>query len=178
MEPYLGEIRMFSFSQIPQGWLPCDGRILVIQQYVGLYSLLSTQYGGDGKVNFALPDLRGRVPANVNPRDTTQNFYPQGKQAGAAASTLTAANMPIHSHTFYGTSNAATATVPTNNLFANTQNNSVPYQYVTNPTAQQIGAPSLIMFTSAGGSAPVSNLQPYEVLNFCIAIAGIFPPRN
>jgi len=178
MEPYLGEIRLFSFSKIPQGWLPCDGRTLTIQQNPALYSLLGTQYGGDGRVNFALPDLRGRVPADVNPRDATQNFFPQGKLAGAATVTLTAANMPLHNHTFYGTSNVATATVPTNNLFGSTQNNTVTSQYVSNPTAQQIGVPSPIMFTAAGGSTPVSNLQPYEVLNFCIAIAGIFPPRN
>ncbi len=178
MDPYLGEIRLFSFTKIPTNWLPCDGRLLQVSQNAALFSLLHNQYGGDGVKTFALPDLRGRVSVHRNPMDATNNFYPQGRMTGTVATTLTLANMPDHSHTFCGTNANATDVTPIGAVFANTRVNIVSDQYVSNPQMSGLATAAPMMLGNAGTSFPVTNMQPYLVLNYCIAILGEYPPRN
>lgn len=178
MEPYLGEIRLFSFARIPVGWLPCDGRLMQVTQNAALFSLLSNYYGGDGKVTFALPDLRGRVAVHRDPRPNPLPCYPVGTKGGLSAATLTINNLPLHTHSFIGTAIAASSTQPVNAFFANTKSNNVPDQYVVNPQSTNIGNPSPMMLGTTGAAAPISNMQPYLVLNYCIAILGDYPPRN
>src|SRR5918911_4287285 len=108
-EPFLSEIRMFSFGFPPKGWALCDGQLLPINQNQGLFALLGTTYGGDGRVNFALPDLRGRVPIH------TGSGHTLGERAGEQAHTLTISETPTHLHTLSGTPSGGTTAVPTNN---------------------------------------------------------------
>lgn len=180
MEPYVGEIRFFSFPKVPQGWLACNGQTLTITQYQALNALLGKQYGGDGLNTFGLPDLRGTVPVHRNPYDKTNNFFPQGKKGGAPNSTLTTANMPVHNHLFYGSGATATTAKPNGNNFAVIpQTAAQPFQYFTGAmTSETTGTAAPITIASAGASAPISNMQPYTVGNFCICYQGVWPQRD
>ncbi|BDH60584.1 tail Collar domain-containing protein [Lysinibacillus sp. PLM2] len=163
-EPFIGEIRCFSFGRIPSGWAPCNGQLLPINQNQALYAILGTTYGGNGFTTFALPDLRGRVPVHVG------NGVSLGQKAGEEAHTLTVNEIPAHTHPISASSNEANKRTanghvwgkPTINVYA-TQSNSVM-------SAQAL--------TTAGGSNPHPNMQPYNVANYCIALIGIFPTRN
>lgn len=166
--PYLGEIRLFSWNWPPRQWAICDGSLLSIAQYSALFSLLGTMYGGNGVQNFALPDLRGRTPIH---RSST---YSQGEIDGSETVTLTIATMPAHQHTFYGTSATANQKGPTSAvLTADSVAGDNFYAPDTNPQAI---SPSSI--GPAGGNQPHMNMQPYLVMNYCIALAGIYPSRN
>src|SRR5689334_9834147 len=125
-EPFLSEIRMFSFNFAPKGWATCDGQLLPIAQNQALFALLGTTYGGDGRTNFALPDLRGRVPIHNGPG------YVIGQKAGEAAHTLTTAEIPAHTHTATGNSATATQAAPAGNLCASAGVN--PYATAANRT--------------------------------------------
>ncbi len=161
--PFLGEIKIFSFNFAPKGWAMCNGQVLPINQNQALFSLLGTTYGGDGRVNFALPDLRGRAPVHFG-------TVMLGERSGEENHTLTLSEMAAHTHTPAGNSNAPDAGLPTNSSWA--MNPANPYSNV---------APNVTMGPSAvspsGGSQPHQNMQPYLVLNFCIALQGIFPSR-
>jgi microcystin-dependent protein len=181
MEPFLGEIRLFPWGFTPSGWLPCDGRQMLLQQNAALYSLLGIQYGGDGKTTFNLPDLRGRVPMHKGlGRDNM--MYTQGQAGGSETVTLTAANLPQHTHVVLSdaTGNATTAAVlPTANVPAvpvNAKVSTLPNLYAP------VGSPTQPLDASAvqatGGNAPHENRQPYLVLNYCIAVQGLYPPRD
>lgn len=169
MDPYLGEIRLFGFTFAPVDWLPCDGRLLPISQYTALFSLLATTYGGDGRTTFAIPDLRGRVPVGVG-QGPGLSPQTQGQAAGSETITLTPPQLPPHSHTV-----AASAT-------ATTKNPSGALPGVTGAGSSYDTAAGLTMSAAmiggGGSSAPVPILQPYLVLNWCIATNGIFPPRS
>ncbi|WP_312306830.1 tail fiber protein [Pulveribacter sp.] len=162
-EPFLGEIRIASFSFAPKGWALCNGQLLPINQNQGLFSLLGTTFGGDGRVNFALPDFRGRMPIHVAPG------YPRGTRGGAEEHTLSINEMPAHTHVPSATSAVGHATGPTGNAFAASRGN-----YAAAATA----ATRTDAITSVGGSQSHLNLPPFITLNFVIALQGIFPSQN
>jgi microcystin-dependent protein len=163
-EPFLGEIRLVSFSFAPKGWAQCNGQLLAINQNQSLFSLLGTAFGGDGVTNFALPDYRGRVAVH-------QGTFEVGQRFGEAAHTLSTAEMPSHTHGITGVDATATDDDPTGNYLASQRRNDS-----FAPVADGTLAGSAIALT--GGSQPHNNLQPYLVLNYVIAIQGLFPSRN
>ncbi|HUK36461.1 MAG TPA: tail fiber protein [Vicinamibacterales bacterium] len=164
-EPFLSEIRIMSFGFPPKGWALCDGQLLPINQNQALFSLLGTTYGGDGRVNFGLPDLQGRTPIHMGSGHTL------GERGGEQAHTLSISEIPTHTHTLFATTaTASPSPVPSNNYLA--------------PTASMYGAfgngtslnPTSI--TNVGGSQAHLNMQPFLVLNFSIALQGIFPSQT
>jgi microcystin-dependent protein len=163
-EPFLGEIRIFSFGFAPKGWALCNGQLLPINQNQALFALLGTTYGGNGQVTFALPDLQGRVPFHMGSGLT------QGESSGEAAHTLTISEMPAHTHIPLGSSNNASAASPANNLWARMGGGG----YL--PTPNTAMKPASIL--NSGGSQAHDNMAPYLALNFCIALQGIFPSQN
>jgi microcystin-dependent protein len=172
--PFLSELRIMSFGFAPKGWTLCNGQLLPINQNQALFSLLGTTYGGDGRVNFGLPNLQGRVPIHMG------NGFVLGQQAGEVSHTLNIGEMAAHNHMMAATAATATEQIPPNTSYlgqAEAQGN--PKQNVNiygtaNPTGQM--APAVIGFT--GGGQPHANQQPFLVLNVCIALQGIFPSQN
>lgn len=164
-EPFLGEIRICSFNFPPKGWGLCNGQLLPINQNQALFSLLGTTYGGDGRVNFALPDLRARTPVHFG------SGVQLGESSGADSVTLTEAQLPAHSH-LRATSNQATFTSPVGNVPANAPRRGVGVFAEPGGTAVMIGAQTV------GGGQPHDNRQPSLVLNFVIALQGIFPSQS
>ncbi len=160
-EPFLGEIQIYAFTYAPRNWAFCNGQILGIAQNSALFSLLGTTYGGDGRTTFNLPDLRGRAAIH------TSDF--PGVSSGTENHTLIASEMPLHNHTFSASSSAGAAAIATNNAFGSS---------AVNLYAAQGAAATMPNLGAAGGSQPHDNMQPYLVLNFCIALAGIFPSRS
>lgn len=163
--PFIGEIKIVSFLFAPKGWALCNGQLLPINQNTALFSLLGTMYGGDGRVNFALPNLQGRVPLHAG------SGYTQGQTLGEQTHTLSIAEMPAHNHALAALKADASLESPANNLPAYAAEEAYSREtpaVVLN--SQAIG--------NAGGSQPHSNMQPYLVLNFVIALTGIFPSRN
>ncbi len=169
-EPFLSEIRVFSFNFAPKGWAMCNGQFLPINQNQALFSLLGTTYGGNGQTTFALPNLQGRVPIH------TGDGHTLGETGGEQAHTLTINELPIHTHTYTATTVPATTNVPT----------PIGSKLLAQSTAANLyasGASNLVSMapnalTNAGGSQAHTNMQPYLVLNFCIALQGIFPSQN
>ncbi len=162
--PFLGEIKIFTFNFAPRGWALCNGQILPINQNQALFSLLGTTYGGNGQTTFALPNLQGRMPVHVG------GGIPLGQSGGAETETLLPAQMPGHSHAVKCSSNAGSATDPSNAYWAVTPGSA----YGAAPNAAM--APQAIAAT--GGGQPHNNMPPYLALNFCIALQGIFPARG
>lgn len=164
-EPFLSEIRLMSFVFAPKGWALCNGQLLPINQNQALFALLGTTFGGDGRVNFALPDFRGRTPIHVGFGHTL------GEKGGAQAHTLSIAELPTHSHAMVATSNRATTNVPTSALpaAATTSVYGAPHDLA------QLNPASV---TNVGGSQAHLNMQPFLTLSFCIALQGIFPSPN
>ena len=163
-EPFLSEIRLMSFVFAPKGWALCNGQLLPINQNQGLFSLLGTTFGGDGRVNFALPDLRGRVPIHVGSGHTL------GERGGEQAHTLSIAELPTHTHVLQGTTTAAGTNSPNGNVFA-------PSTAVYHgPTSLVSLLPSSV--TNVGGSQAHLNMEPFLTLSYCIALQGIFPSPN
>lgn len=164
-EPFLSEIRIMSFVFAPKGWALCNGQLMPINQNQALFSLLGTTFGGDGRVNFALPDLRGRTPIHVGSGHTL------GEKGGEPAHTLSIAELPTHTHVLNGTSATGDQQIPVNNLFAST-----PNQLYHSADALAAMAPQAV--SSVGGSQAHLNMQPFLTLSFCIALQGIFPSPN
>jgi len=165
-EPFLGEIRLFGFSFAPRSWAKCDGQLLAISQNQSLFSILGTTYGGDGRNTFALPDLRGRVPRQV---DTGLN---QGTVSGSEAVPLTTAAVPPHTHSLRATSDNATSSSPTGNVYAKAGTT------VYRDTADALVDMNSGAIGATGGGQGHDNMQPFQVISFCIAVTGLFPPRN
>ena len=163
-EPFLGEVRMFSFNFPPKGWAFCNGQLLAINQNQALFSILGTTYGGNGQTNFALPNLQGRVPLH------TGNGINLGQAAGESAHTLTLQELPQHTHV-PASGGAANTASPASALPG--QNTSQSF-YAGNPNTNMNPAD----ITATGGSQPHDNMSPYLTLTFCIALQGIFPSRN
>jgi microcystin-dependent protein len=178
-EPFLGQIQPFGFNFAPRGWAFCAGQLLSIAQNSALFSLLGTYYGGDGRVTFALPDLRGRVMINQG-QGPGLPAYDIGQMAGSTNETLLITNMPQHNHTLNASSTDATAASPSNNFLAtatgaDSQGGTVTVQ-VYGPTATTVMNPMAIGM--AGGSQPFSIMQPYLTINICIALEGVFPSHG
>jgi microcystin-dependent protein len=163
-EPFLAEIRIFSFNFAPPGWALCNGQLLPINQNQALFSLLGTTYGGDGQTTFALPNLRGRVPMHVG-------AHGLGEQGGEEAHSLSMAEMPAHTHVVNATDADANTGNPANNVPARA---TTPVYHA--PTALTALHPNSI--TNVGGSQPHANMQPFLAITFAIALQGIFPSRN
>ena len=165
-EPFLGELRVMSFVFAPKGWALCNGQLLPINQNQALFSLLGTTFGGDGRVNFALPDLRGRVPIHVG------GSHPLGDRGGEPAHTLSIAELPTHTHVLNGSTTAG-ANTPSNTTVFGGSNPQPVYG-----GAASLGAMAATSITNTGGSQAHLNMQPFLTLNFCIALQGIFPSAN
>jgi len=168
-EPFLSEIRIMSFSFAPKGWAMCNGQLLPINQNQALFSLLGTTYGGDGRVNFALPNLQGNVPIH-----TGQGFN-LGNKGGEQAHTLSTAELPTHVHLAQGNNTPAAQADPTNAFFAQAPA-ALGTVYNTNNSSLVAMNPAAV--ANAGGSQAHTNMQPFLVLTFCIALQGIFPSQN
>ena len=164
-EPFLSEIRIMSFNFAPKGWTLCNGQLLPINQNQALFSLLGTTFGGDGRVNFALPDLRARAQMHVGGGHTL------GERGGENAHTVNISELPAHLHTASATTLTGNTPIPTNDLLADT-----PSQIYSGPGNLTSLNPGSI--SNVGGSQPHENRQPYLVLSFCIALQGIFPSQN
>ena len=171
MEPFLGEIRLFPWSFAPRGWALCEGQLLNIAQNTALFSLLGTMYGGNGQSTFALPDLRGRSPVHRGSQ------LLQGETTGSETVTLTVNTMAGHSHALLGLDVSGDKANPNGFTLSNIKDGAPSDQFFYGATnAPQSLNPTSV--TSAGSGQPHNNLQPYLTLNYCIAIAGIFPSRN
>ena len=163
-EPFLSEIRLMSFNFPPKGWAMCNGQLLPINQNQGLFSLLGTTFGGDGRVNFGLPDLRGRVPIHVGSGHTL------GERGGEQAHTLSISELPTHVHPMNGSATNADVVSPTDNVVAQSSQ-------LYGPPAQ-LTALDPSTNSSVGDSQAHLNMQPFLVVTFCIALQGIFPSPN
>ncbi|BCU78622.1 tail fiber protein [Luteolibacter sp. LG18] len=166
-EPFLSEIRIMSFSFAPKGWTLCNGQLLPINQNQGLFSLLGTTYGGDGRVTFGLPDLRGRVPIHMGGSHTL------GERGGEQAHTLSIAEIPTHTHTLNASSNLATTNSPSNTMVLGQSTAANLYA-----PANSFAAMAPTALSNIGGSQAHLNMQPFLTLSFCIALQGIFPSQN
>ncbi len=164
-EPFLSEVRIFSFNFPPKGWALCNGQLLPINQNQALFSLLGTTYGGDGQTNFALPDLRGRAPLHLG------SSFVLGQRGGEEAHTISINEMPAHTHPPNASANGPTVAPPTTNFWAS-NTGFTPY----GSTGDVAMDPACI--SNTGGSQPHENRSPYLALNFCIALQGIFPSRD
>jgi microcystin-dependent protein len=182
MSPYVGEIRIFGGNFAPAGWMLCQGQLLPISENETLFNLIGTTYGGDGQLNFALPDLQGRVPTH---QGTSQQgvTYVIGQKAGVESVTLTVNQLPSHSHTVQTATAAqggAVAVPASNTVLADETLNPAPAQppaaYLPPGGAQVALGPKSI--ASTGGSQPHDNMQPFLVINFIISLFGIFPSPN
>jgi len=172
MDPFVGEIRVFGFNFAPQGWAQCNGQLLQIRQNTALFSLLGTNYGGDGSSTFGLPNLQGRAPLHVGSGSGPGlKQYSLGETGGMAAVTLASAEMPAHTHSLSAVTDPAESGVPTGNVLARSIGGPV-YANGTPSVALAAGAVGI-----QGGGGVHNNLPPYLVINFCIALQGIFPPR-
>lgn len=178
---FLGEIRMFGFGWAPQGWALCNGATLNIAQNQALYTLLGTQFGGNGQTTFMLPDLRSRTPVNITGGGVTP-VYQTGNTGGAETIGLVAATVPQHSHTVTAYPSLGTAIPPTGADIASvaspgssTANFSSYLPSSTWTADAQLNAASVSV---TGGGAGHANMQPFAVVNFCISIEGLYPMRN
>lgn len=181
MDPFLSEIRVFSFGFAPRGWAQCNGQLLSVTQNQALFALLGVTYGGNGQTTFGLPNLQGRTPIH------TGSTYPLGASFGENAHTLLISEMPMHTHILMDNdsvdagSNAALAVAGTSVLGKSvakpTQGGTTPF-YPYNSTLSSPTQLSPQALSSYGGSQPHENRQPFLALNVCIALQGVFPSRN
>lgn len=163
MDPFLGEIRLFTMGFAPRGWMACEGQPMPVQQNQALFAVLGTLYGGDGITTFNLPDLRGRVPLHAGAT------YVQGKPGGEVSHTLLSSEMPMHNHVASAATSPVSATSPANATWG-----ALAGAYAPSPSATLNAAAIGV----AGGNQPHANMQPYLALNLCIATSGIFPSHQ
>lgn len=178
--PYMGEIKLVAFNFPPKGWAECNGQFLPINQNQALFSLFGTMYGGNGQTTFALPNLQGRVPIHEG------NGHTQGEQAGASAVTITQQTMPAHTHVMKGLNQNGTANLagitPDNTkavaqaLVSLQNQQTAPAQIYGTGTPDRLMSPAAV--SNVGGSQPHQNMMPYLVLNFIVALQGVFPSQN
>lgn len=173
-EPYVGQISMFAGNFAPRGWAFCNGQLMSVMQYQALFAILGTTYGGDGITTFALPNLQNRVPVG---RGTGVDGITKvlGQVGGSTNTTILISNMPAHNHRLIGTTNVGNSNVPKNALHADTS--VLDKEYTTDTSGPKVDMdPSAIGIS--GGSQPINNEQPFVVINYIIAIDGVFPPRD
>jgi microcystin-dependent protein len=173
-DPFVAEIRIFPFSFAPKGWAFCDGQLLPLSQNTALFSLIGTYYGGDGKSNFALPDLQGRSPLSQGQGPGLSERF-LGEQDGSATVTLQQTEMPLHPHGLMAQNFPASDNVPTAKTLARGSGSPALNIYAP-PGTLAMMSPAAV--APAGGGMPHNNLMPYLTLNFCIALQGVFPPRQ
>ena len=163
-EPFLSEIKIVSFNFPPKGWAACNGQLLPINQNQPLFALLGTRYGGNGQTNFALPNLRGRVPIHEGSGHTL------GEAAGSSSVTVNIQQLPTHAHFLQASQTNGDKPFAANNVLAAAGNAYGPANNLTSlfPTS----------VSNVGGSQPHNNMMPYLVLNFIIALQGIFPSQS
>ncbi len=171
-EPFVAEIKMFSFDFPPRGWAQCNGQLLPINQNQALFSLIGTTYGGNGQTTFALPNLQGRTPIHwgSGPGLPTVSL---GEVSGTETVTLLSSQIPQHNHPISASSANPSATSPNGSFLSTFATDNV---YTPGASANGVMSPSTV--AGAGGNQPHNNLQPYLVVNFSIALVGIFPSRN
>ena len=170
-DPFVAEIRIFPFNFAPRGWAWCDGQLLPLSQNTALFSLLGTTYGGNGKSNFALPDLQGRAPMHPG-QGPGLSLHDLGETGGSETVSLLESEIPSHSHAIRASVNPADSPNPT-------------LAYPAGPSSDNIYAPAANLapmapqaLAPAGGDAPHNNMQPYLTFYFCIALQGVYPPRT
>jgi microcystin-dependent protein len=173
--PFVAEIRIWACNFAPTGWAQCNGQLLPISQNTALFSLLGTYYGGDGKSTFALPNIQASAAMHWGQgQGLSQRFL--GEQSGTPTVTLVSAEMSVHNHTFGRALNAnGGAQTPVANIWAQAPAGRGALASYGTPATGTVNPNSMAV---TGGSLPHNNLQPYLVLNFCIALQGVFPPRN
>jgi len=171
MDPFVAEIRIFPFNFAPKGWAFCDGQILPLSQNTALFSLLGTTYGGDGKSNFALPNMQGNAPMHPG-QGPGLSLHDLGETGGSDTVTLLESEIPAHSHGFTASQADGIARLPASNLVANMIGVN---GYAAPGVVVQMNDNSI---APAGGDQPHNNLQPYLTLNFNIALQGVYPPRT
>lgn len=180
MDPFIGQISLFPFDFAPRGWALCQGQALPISQNTALFSLLGTAYGGNGTSTFGLPDLRGRVAVSQG-QGTGLQPYAMGDMAGAESVPLSAATTPAHSHPFYGFTGQATTNSPADALPAEPvaagRGGTAPVNlYAASGSSAPLAASQVNPVI--GGGMPHDNIQPFLVLNWCIALQGLYPSRS
>jgi len=174
VDPFVAEIRIFPFNFAPKGWAFCDGQILPLSQNTALFSLLGTTYGGDGKSNFALPDMQGNAPMHPG-QGPGLSLHDLGETGGSETVSLLESEIPSHSHGQFGTNEDGTQGTLTSGVTLATSVGGQLYQ--TNTSANLVSMNDNAL-APAGGDQPHNNMQPYLTLNFCIALQGVFPPRS
>ncbi|HVW95544.1 MAG TPA: tail fiber protein [Mucilaginibacter sp.] len=182
---FVAQISVFGFNFAPKGWAFCDGQLLPLSQNTALFSLLGTNYGGDGKSTFGLPDLQGRAAIGQGQGAGLSEYF-IGQTAGSSTSTMINTEIPAHSHTVRvytgsGTAGATGTASSSASLGTGPSTGSGPHAittklYATDVASHPVSLP--LALTSGGSSSPRSNMQPYITLNFCIAMQGVFPPRT
>ncbi len=171
--PFVAEIRIFPFNFSPTGWAFCDGQLLPISQNTALFSLLGTNFGGDGRSTFGLPNMQGSAPMHYN-QGPGLSLHDIGEVGGSDTITLLQSEMPNHSHTV-NAAGAGSLAGPGANAWASGEKGHAPAYAATGGATVAMGGQAI---SSAGGNQPHNNLQPYLVLNFCIAMQGVYPARS
>ena len=174
-DPFVAEIRIFPFNFAPKGWAFCDGQILPLSQNTALFSLLGTTYGGDGKSNFALPNMQGNVPMHPG-QGPGLSLHDLGETGGSETVSLLESEMPSHSHGLLAAPNPALVATPSPNV--SMARSKTVNAYLPTNFSQGTVSMSGNTLAPAGGDQPHNNMQPYLTLNFCIALQGVFPPRG
>ncbi|MEK6289186.1 MAG: tail fiber protein [Acidobacteriota bacterium] len=173
-DPFVAEIRIFPFNFAPKGWAWCDGQLMPLSQNTALFSLLGTTYGGDGKSNFALPDLQGRAPMHPG-QGPGLSLHDLGETGGSPTVTLLESEIPAHSHTLQASTEDGVQGSLTLNVALAKSVGGTLYQTTTNANLVSMNPVAL---TPAGGDQPHDNMMPYLTFYFCIALQGVFPPRG
>jgi microcystin-dependent protein len=171
-DPFVAEIRIFPFNFAPKGWARCDGQLFPISQNTALFSLLGTTYGGNGKSNFALPDLQGRTPMHPG-QGPGLSLHDLGETGGSETVTLLNSEIPSHSHTLRASSDDGELRSPSSNRVLARSGSGFAYN-----TSSPDVSMALETITPAGSGLPHNNMQPYLTCHFCIALQGVFPPRT
>ena len=172
-DPFVAEIRIYPFNFPPKGWAFCDGQILPLSQNTALFSLLGTTYGGDGKSNFALPNMQGNAPMHPG-QGPGLSLHDLGETGGSDTVTLLESEIPAHPHALRAVADPGDVSLPQQGAVLAATTGATGYVAPTPALAPMSGH----ALTSAGGDQPHNNLQPYLTLNFCIALQGVYPPRT
>ncbi len=173
MDPFIAEIRILPFNFAPKGWAFCNGQLLPLSQNTALFSLLGTTYGGDGKSNFALPDIQGSAVMHPG-QGPGLSLHDLGETGGSGTVTLLQSEMPAHTHVLRGSNTSGDNPSPGGNTLARPGTTTI---YQQNSSANLVQM-ALAALPPAGGDLPHNNMMPYLTLNFCIALQGVFPPRG
>jgi microcystin-dependent protein len=174
MDPFVAEIRIFPFNFAPKGWAFCDGQILPLSQNTALFSLLGTTYGGDGKSNFALPNMQGNAPMHPG-QGPGLSLHDLGETGGSETVTLLESEIPSHSHIMTSFTGLGNRLTPVANSISRETGATSFVPSTANPALVNMADNAI---TPAGGDQPHNNMQPYLTLNFCIALQGVYPPRT